>query len=276
MSPSTAEREPALVAAMARAQGMRMRVSRAWASARGRVPRHVAYLQAGRMRSWCVSDAQPQAASEVDSFAAWCEAHAGTDVALRLAGPLTRNLAVDAALSLREPGALRGYARQQFEHYHGARATDWPLATWPGGVTALHGIDLGALQSTASAHDVRLVSVAPAWAAGLDGVSASCPEFGGPGRSALLLVEGAAATWLVAHDGLVVSLRQRYLDAAHVDDIARLLHALADEEDPLSGLPIVAGWDVDAPRPLPVGLASVFGSLGNDGVLSAWLQGATP
>jgi hypothetical protein len=107
-------------------------------------------------------------------------------------------------------------------------------------------------------------------------MSASYPGFGGPGRHALLLVEGVAATWLVAEDGLVVSLRQRYLDAAHVDDVAQLLRALAGEDDSLAGPPIVAGWDVQMPRPLPAGLAFAFGSLDDDGALADWLQGATP
>lgn len=274
MSPSMAEHEQdtAFAAAVARVRGLRARAERAWASARGRVPRHVAYLQLGRIRSW--SDGGVQA--EADSFAAWCEVHAGSDVVVRVAGPLTRNLAVDASVALREPDAVRRYARQQFAHYHGAAAAGWPLATWPGGATTLHGIDLAALQSAASAHDVRVGSIAPAWSAGLDGVTLSHPAFGGPGRHALLLVEGAAATWLVAHDARVVALRQRYLDAAHVDDVAHLLQALLDEDEPLDGLPIVAGWDVDTPRPLPAGMAEVFGPLANDGVLSHWLRGATP
>ena len=276
MSPSTAERPPAPAAGTARPDGVRARVARAWASARGRVQRHVAYLQADRVRSWPLGSARPEAAVVVDSFAAWCQAHAGTDVVLHVAGPLTRSLAVDAALPLREPEALRRYVRQQFAYYHGARAAEWPLATWRGGATALHGIDLGELQSAASAHDVRLASVAPTWAAGLDSVSAAYPEFGAPGRHALLLVEGVAATWLVAQDGRVVSVRQRYLDAAHIDDICRLLRTLVGEDESLAGPPIVAGWDVEAPRSLPGGLARAFGSLENDGILSHWLRGGTP
>lgn len=282
MSPSPTSRADAGRAGSGQLHVLRKRLARAWSGARGRVPRYTVYLQAQGVLSWRVdaraaaSDA-PGQATAFESFATWCAAHRGVDVQLRVSGQLIHSLAIDAALQLHDPARVRRYALQQFTHYHGPQAAGWPLAVWAEGAQcvacSLHGVDLAALRNDAGTHEIRLLGMIPAWSAGLATLTAIRPEFAGSQRHALLLVEGSAATWLVAEDGVVVTLRQRLIDTPRIDAVERLLAALVLESPPLAAPPIVAGWGIEAPAALPVDRASTFGELSGPGSMIAWMRG---
>lgn len=256
---------------------LRQRVGRAWSSARGRLRRYVVLVHANGVLSWRMDggatpvDATEQAVA-FESFALWCAGHPGADARLQVSGQLVHSLAVDAALQLRNLDAVRRYAQQQFTHYHGSHAADWPVAVWAAGAQCvacgLHGIDLKAMLDDAARHDVRLLGMTPIWSVGLMALAASSPEFAGPGRHAMLLVEGTAATWLVAEDGGVTAIRQRYADEAHVDAIAQLLDALGSESPPLAQPPIVLGWGIETPHALAAEIGSTFGDLSGHGSLA--------
>lgn len=276
MSSSPTDRVAPRSAGSERLRVLRAGVTRAWAGARGRVPRHVVYLHAQGVASW-LSGGGPS--TPFDTFAAWCAAHPGADVHLRVSGQAIHSLVVDAALPFDDADAVRRYAQQQFTHYHGPQAAAWPLAVWSDGTqrgaSGLHGVDLEGLRGAARVHDVRLRSLTPAWSAGLAMLAARRPEFVGAGRQALLLVEGSGATWVVVEGGAVVALRQRYLDAPRVDAVVQLLAALVRESEPLASLPIVAGWGIEAPAGLPADIAVPFGDLDGAGVVTEWMTGDT-
>ena len=277
MSPSPTSRLDAGLAALRQIPLLRRRVARAWSGARGRLHRHVVHVHASGVLSWRVdagvtpADATEQAAA-FESFAHWCTAHPDADASLQVSGQLVHSLAVDAGLQLHDPDAVRRYARQQFTHYHGPQAAGWPVAVWVAGsqcvACGLHGIDLQAMVDDAARHGVRLLGMTPIWSAGLTMLAAAKPEFAGPGRHALLLVEGAAATWLVAEDGGVTSIRQRYADEPHVDAVAQLLESLIAESGPLAAPPAVLGWGIETPHALAAEIASTFGDLSGHGSLS--------
>jgi hypothetical protein len=235
------------------------------------------HLRADGARSWRIdvshdSGDGPAASTEHGSFALWCAAHPGVDASVRVSGQLVHSLVVDPSLPLRGDEAVRRYARQQFTHYHGPQAADWPVTVWTDGAQsvacALHGLDLPALRDAAGRHDVRLLGMTPVWSAGLVMLARARPAFAGPGRHALLLVEGAAATWLVAENGFVTSLRQRYADSANGEAVAQLLQTLVSESLPLAEPPTILGWGVEAPCDWPAALASPFGDPTGPGVLA--------
>ena len=277
MSLSPTSHAEARPAALRRIPLLRQRVARAWSGVRGRLRQHVVHVHADGVLSWRTdagatpADATGQAAA-FESFEHWCAAHPGADASLHISGKLVHSLAIDASLQLRDPGAVRRYAQQQFTHYHGSQAANWPVATWVAGAQCvacgLHGIDLKAMLDDAARHDVRLLGMTPVWSTGLRMLAAARPEFAGPGRHAMLLVEGAAATWLVAEDGGVISIRQRYADEAHVDAIAQLLDALVSESPPLAAPSTVLGWGIETPHALAAEIASTFGDLSGHGALS--------
>ncbi len=274
MSPSPTDRAAPRSTAAERLQALRGGVTRAWASARGRLRRHVAYLHEEGVVTWPAGGG-PSTSS--DSFAAWCAVHPGADVDVRVTGHAIHSLVIDAALPLADADAVRRYALQQFTHYHGPQAAAWSLAVWAEGAQrgacGLHGFDLDALRGAADAHDVRLRSFMPAWSAGLTMLMARRPALAGAGRHAVLLVEGCGATWIVVDAGAVVALRQRYLDAPRVDAVARLLDALVREGEPLAGLPMGVGWGIDAPASLSADIATTFGDLAGGGALAGWMTG---
>jgi hypothetical protein len=258
----------------ARLRAVRAGVTRAWAGVRGRRSRHVVYLHEHGVVGWAARDAAGPG-DAFDSFGNWCAAHRGADAQLRVSGQALHSIVVDLDLGLLDTEAVRGYARQQFTHYHGPQAADWPLAVWAQGTRrgacGLHGVDMAALRADAAAHDVRLRGLTPAWAAGLGALASRHPEFRAPGRHALLLVEGRTATWIAAEDGIVVTLRQKWLDAAHIDAVGRLLASLVDAEPPLASRPIVAGWGLEAGGSLPADAATHLGALEGTGTMAEWL-----
>ncbi len=258
--------------AAARVRALRARATRAWARARGRLPRHDVYLHAQGVLSWPGNGTDAAAASAFASFAAWCAAHAGAQARVHVTGQASQGLVIDPALGISDADAVRRYAVQQFTHYHGPQAAAWPLAVWDGGACGLHGLDLAALRADAAAHDVRLAGVAPVWCAGLPALASRHPAFDAPGPHALLLVEGACATWLVAENRRATLLRQRYLDAAHADAVIQLLDGLVRESPPLASLPVVAGWGIDAPASIDPDVAVVLGDLGGPGGIATWIR----
>lgn len=264
MSPSPTERTP-----LAGLRQWPRAVGRAVAGWRGRVPQHTLLLNAQGVLAWRTgvprsADAGDDAPSVSDSFEAWCAANPASDARVFVSGHLLHSLVIDPALQLHgDDIGVRDYARQQFGHYHGAAARQWPLAVWSdagsAGACALYGLDLAAAQSSAAGHDVRLRSVAPLWSAGLASLATCTPALAAPGRHALALVEATLVTWLVLESGSIQGLLQRYLDTARIDALAAVLDQLVAESGPLQALPMVVGWGLDdggraAPLQARVGL----------------------
>ena len=278
MSLLPTERRAAGAIASRRWRLLRQRLERVWSGVRGRLQCHVLYLHPHGVLSWRLAagpaaDDAPAQATPFASFAHWCAAHPGVDARVRVSGRLLHSIAVDAGLQLPGADAVRRYARQQFTHYHGAQAAGWPLAVWHGrgesGACGLHGVDLDAMVAEASRHDVRLLEMTPVWCAALAKMAAASPDFAGPGRNALLLVEGAAATWLLAEDGVIRSVRQRFMDAPHPDAVASLVDALAAQHQPLARPASVLGWWIEVPGESPGDVAPGYAGLTGSGSLNA-------
>lgn len=106
-----------------------------------------------------------------DEFEAWCSEHPGTAVDVIVSARALHELVVEPGLPLADLDAVQAYAQQQFAHYFGAAAQRFAIAPWrvgeAAGASALHGLDLAALQARAAAAQVRLASVRPAWSAWL-------------------------------------------------------------------------------------------------------------
>ena len=225
----------------------------------------------------CVDDAGPQpndstaSSTTHESFAHWCAAHPGADASLRVSGQLVHTLVVDPLLKLKDVAAIRRYALQQFTHYHGASAEDWPLAVWRDGagalVCGLHDTDVQAMLAHAEQHGVRVREFMPVWCAGLAIASVSYPDFGLDGRHAMMLAEGNTATWLVVEDGAVVSVVQRHADSARGADVVALLETLVAETPPLIEPPILLGHGVESPCELSTSQARLLCDLTETGVL---------
>lgn len=268
MSRWPAESRAAIEAARHRLRGGGAALRRTWLRARGRLPRCTLYLHSQGLVAW-----RPGAeATAHEGFEDWCAYNADTDARLLVSAGLTHSLLVDPALNLGQPDALRRYARQQFAHYHGPQSQAWPLAVWSdgrhGGACAAHGVSLDAVQAAAHSHGVRLSAMAPAWRAGLDSLTRRWPALAAPGRHAVLLVEGRAATWLVAHDGAIAALQQRFLDAPRMAAVLRLQAALIEEGLPLDEPPALVAWDIEDAASAPA--AKPLSWIGQD-AMAHWL-----
>ena len=255
-------------------------LGRALQRARGRLARQVVYLGAAGVSSWQAPNSGSHAgaaaaADEHADFNAWCRAHSGCDARLFVSGHLLHSLVVDPALHLFDEPAVRAYAAQQFSHYHGVQARQWPVAVWShpsnSGACALHSVDLPALMAQAAAHDVRVGSIAPVWSAGLDSVSRLKPAFGGVQPQALALVEGRRVTWLVAKAACVVGLQQRFIDVPRLDALADLLRRLVMETGPFAERPLVVGWGLDDALSASSLPAQVLTPLGQPTASADWL-----
>lgn len=154
---------------------------------------------------------------------AWCQAHAGRSVQLWLGASLTHELALAPDLALGDDPALLAYARPLLQHYHGEAAAHWPLAAWrcgsglqapQRGVSALHGVDLAALQATARQAGVRLQAVQPWWSAALALALARVPALSVADQAQLLVVEGPLLTQLHTRRGQLLQLQRRRLPQA--------------------------------------------------------------
>ncbi len=246
----------------------------------GRVPRHTLYLQPHGLQSWATGS-RSGAGVVVTAFAGfepWCVANAGADATVCVSGHMLHSLVVDPALELAGAAAVRSYARQQFTHYHGPQAQHWPLAAWcddrSAVACALHTLDLTALHATAAKHGVRLRSVAPVWAAGLNSLARFKPSFAAPGPRALALLEGGLLTWLVADAGRIVGLQQRFLDAPRVAALSDLLARLVGEGPALAEPPFVIGWGLDDGAGAAPPRCQLLGTLDQQGATAHWMLDA--
>lgn len=144
-----------------------------------------------------VRNAQGQAWPD---FAAWCAAHPGARVALRVGAERMHSLLVPSDLPLADEAALLGYVRLQFTHYFGPAAQAWPLAAWARGACALAEGSVAELQAAAAAHRVKLVSLRPSWTLA-------------PARDGRFTVrDDQLLTQLRREGGRLVELQQRHAD----------------------------------------------------------------
>ena len=277
MSPSPIDRAREVLAGSFRRSGLRARAARAWRRARHTPARHVVYLHGRGVTSLRAGArtgdvGEPVSGAGQASFERWCDENPGANVSLRVSGSLLHTLVVDPALQLRGEAALRRYAQQQFAHYYGARAERWPLAAWNRGtqgmVCGLHGIDLPSMLDNAERQEVRILDITPIWCAGLAAVSRLDPSFTEPGRRALLLAEGDAATWLVAQEGEVVSVQHRHADSAHGDDVLALLASLIADTPALAAPPLLIGHGLEQFSAPALTVARACGDLVGAGMLA--------
>jgi len=255
--------------------------SSAWQRALRRLgvgrPRRVVLLDSQGVQAWHETVAGQPAGQAVgfEDFQTCCLAQPGTDMRVLVSGHWLHHVMTDTAEALAEPLRLRDFAREQFALYHGPKARLWPLAVWQsaglGGACALHTVNLDALREAASAHGVRLRSVAPLWSAGLASLEVHLPAFGSPGRRALALVEGRLVTWLVFDARQLVVLQQRFLDAPRVEALTRLLSELASEHDARSHPPIVVGWGLDSDASLDAESLQILTRLSASEACGDWI-----
>ena len=220
--------------------------------------RHTLYLHAQGVMSWPTPGRSavtpPQA--QFPDFVAWCAAHPHSQARIFVSGHLLHSLVVPPEVVVTDDAALRRYAQQQFGHFHGAAAKEWPLAVWlrpsskkhaSAGACALHGVDLAALQSAAKRHGVQLQSVAPMWSAGLSSAAAHLaarePSYASNQPRALALVEKNLVTCMVLKAGAVLAVQQRYLDAGNPLALPNLLEEVSQESAAQSSPAAWVGWD---------------------------------
>lgn len=150
-----------------------------------------------------------------DEFEAWCRDMPGTAVDLVVSARALHELVVEPGLPLADLDAVQAYAQQQFAHYFGAAAQRFAIAPWrvgeAAGASALHGLDLAALQARAAAAQVRLASVRPAWSVWL----AALPAATRAGSGRVVWHEGAegemTAVVIQLDRGRIVGLQSRRL-----------------------------------------------------------------
>lgn len=151
-------------------------------------------------------------------FEAWCQAHPGQACHLVLSAWWVHELVLDPALPLADDRARLAYARGLLRHYHGDAAAHWPLAAWQAagrhGVSALHGLDLAALQALAGQAGVALRSVRPWWSLALARALWQAPPLARAASSRLLVVDGRLVSQLDLVHGALDTLRLRQLDQA--------------------------------------------------------------
>lgn len=272
---------PSLMRLSAWRRSLGRSVGRSLSRARGRLPLHTLYLQPQGVLAWNMG-AAPRAtvaatatATAFEHFDAWCRVNPGAQARLFVSGHLLHNLIVDPTLRLRDDEAVRNYARQQFVHYHGAHARQWPLAVWSnaphGGACAAHAVDLHALRASAATHDVQLQCIAPVWSAGLLSLTRRMPQFARPMPCALALVEGSLVTWMVSNAGTITSMQQRYLDAPRTDMLIELLDQLVAESGPFAHPPVIVGWRLEDGCVLPALRADVMTALGDRDASARWM-----
>jgi hypothetical protein len=201
------------------------------------------------------------AGHEHASFAAWCAATPGAACHLWLSLQHTQELWCDPQLPLRNDAAALAWARRVLVHYHGEAAQHWALAAWAmagcRGVSALQGVDLQQLQSTAQAHGVTLRSVRPWWPQALAQALAAHAALRRAAQARVLVVEGVWVAVLALQRGRPVALHQRRLAAA----TPAALQALALEEaGEGQAQPVTAQQDPAAPSCVAIGWGLAPGS----------------
>jgi hypothetical protein len=144
-------------------------------------------------------------------FEAWCREQPGSAVELVVSARALHELLVEPGLPLAELDAVQAYAQQQFAHYFGAAAQRFAVAPWrageAAGASALHALDLSALQAQARAAGVRLAAVRPGWAAWLAALPAATRAASGR----VVWHEGDVAVVITLDRGRIVGLQSRRL-----------------------------------------------------------------
>jgi hypothetical protein len=150
------------------------------------------------------------------SFDDWCQAHTGQRCTLWLSSAWLFELVGEPGLPLADDEAAMTWARGLLLHYVGDAAADWPLASWQQGslrgVSALRGVALAALRSSAARARVDLQAVKPWWSLVLPRALQAHPPLR-QGAARLLVVEGQGLTAIELVDGRLAGLSLRRLDA---------------------------------------------------------------
>ncbi len=203
-------------------------------------------------------------------FDAWCEAHGGQSCALSVSSALLHELVCDVDLPLADDPAALAWARPLLQHFHGDAAQGWPLAAWQDGptrgISALHGVRLDGVLSSARQHGVRVLAVRPWWARVLQLSLKRQPALRqGPAR--LLVLEGQGLTELVLREGQVMGVQIRRLDEA----TSPALRAWC-EEHPGDGPTFTVGYGL-APSPTGApGLPAALDALDAPAPSLRWLS----
>jgi hypothetical protein len=197
----------------------------------------------------------------------WLAAHPGSEIRVLLSGRLVHPLLVrDAALAGARDADRRAWARQQFLHYYGPEAADWPLVLWADApvlaAAALHGADLPGWQSSAAVHGSRLGTIRPWWSVVPTKVAAAVNGWPGAGRSALMLLEGAHAAWMRFDDGRLCAVEQRRANGPDAPAVGALLEEWQAEHEVPDAATVVAGFGVLGRTDELAGLGRVLGDLG--------------
>jgi hypothetical protein len=206
----------------------------------------------------------------------WLAAHPGSEIRVLLSGRLVHPLLVrDAVLAGAREADRRAWARQQFLHYYGPEAADWPLVLWAEGpvlaAAALHGADLPGWQSFAVDHGSRLSTIRPWWSVVPTKVAASADGWPGAGRAALMLVEGAHAAWVHFDDGRLCAVEQRRAEAPDAPAMAALLEEWQAEHEVPIAATVVAGFGVLGRTDELAALGRVLGDLGTTQPDAQWI-----
>ncbi|MBB4842744.1 hypothetical protein HNP55_001259 [Paucibacter oligotrophus] len=190
----------------------------------------------------------------------WASARAGQALELIVSARLLHELICEPGLPLGEEEELQAYGHQQFAHYFGAAARNWPLASWRAdkaglGLSALHGLDWAGLQYLFEQQALLPRRVRPAWAPLLHQLLQDEPEWARAPRAGLAWVEGQVLTWLQLEQGRLQGLRQLRLAAA---TRPALLEALGELKAELQVPLLVQGFGLDAAgAALPAAAASL-------------------
>lgn len=208
---------------------------RLWPAAT-REPVRTLFLQEHASWSYTRGEAAAQLFATHDD---WMAAHAGGKVRLVLSTALTHQLVVsDASLPLEDVEALLAWARQQFVHYHGVVAQQWPLSAWLGGgqrgASAAHGIDLESLLRRAREQGVSVCSVQPWWAVALQAATLQAPTLALADPAELWIVEGTRVTRVCCGAGCVRQIEQHWLAQPRPELLAALIEG--------AGAPPQSSW----------------------------------
>ncbi|MFN0183359.1 MAG: hypothetical protein ACKVQR_06010 [Aquabacterium sp.] len=208
-------------------------------------------------------------------FADWCSAHPGSRVELTVgAGYQYSLLCTDDRLPLRRPREVQDWARAQFLHVHGAAASTWPVTSWGHApcfaASALHGIDLGALQQLAVRHRVQVRRLRPWWPQALAQARRHDPDWTTRPGTALVAAEGEWVTWLSCLRGRPNALEQRRLAQPTLAALLELCEMRRAEGHADPGLPHVVAFGMRDTR-WPPGLKGLNARPADATPETAWL-----
>jgi len=168
-------------------------------------------------------------------------------------------------LPLDDDEAALAWARSLLQHYHGDAAALWPLAAWQTGrrqgVSALHGVSLDGLRSTAAGLGVRLSGVAPWWSCVLRLAGQQHARLRTE-AARLLVVEATHVTALGLDGGRLATIELRRLDDATTTALARWNAAQPERFTFALGYGLRGGAAEGVDMPLP---------LSGDGPANTWM-----